>query len=119
MNSKNYSPLKRIRSSWNADRVATACTRKKSTYVRRPHKKSAVRTMKISDLYVEEYGEAAYANWKLREDHIDSLMRGGEYTAAQIRELREDNLRCMKEEGAHRNDARLVQHLGFQVGIAA
>ena len=59
-------------------------------------------------IYALEYGEAAYTNWKLREAHIDSLMRGGEYTASQIRELREKNLRCMKEEGAHHNDPRVI-----------
>ena len=116
---KNYSPLNRIRSSWNADRVAASCTHKKSTYVRRAHKRSAVKSMKASDLYVKEYGETAYENWKIREERINSLMRSGEYAASQIRELREDNLRRMKEEGAHRNDAHSVHSLGFQVGIAA
>ena len=102
----------KMKSSWNPDRVAAACLGKRSFATRRPqhtHTKSQVKVMKASDLLIAEYGEKAYNAWKLREAEIDTLMRDGRHSKYEIIQLREDNFRQMKAEGAQVRDARIVR----------
>ena len=87
-----------IHSSWHSDRIAAAIAAKKHAYAHR----TAVKTMKTSDLYIKEYGEKAYMDWKLREEKINALQHGGEYSKAQIVQLRESSFRQMKAEGSRR-----------------
>ena len=91
-----------IRSSWNTDRIASASMAKKSPAPRRAHKRPPVKVMKESDLYIREYGEKAYYEWKRRESEIDALWLGGRCGTAEIIKMREDNLRRMKAAGAAR-----------------
>ncbi len=89
-----------IRSSWNSDRVASVFVQKSHASSYRSHKRrSSAKTMKVSDIYIKEYGEMAYNAWKRREEEIDSMMRKG-YSVSQIAKLREENLRQMKEADA-------------------
>ena len=92
-----------IRSSWHSDRIAANLMEKERTCVRRSHKKSNVKVMKASDLYIREYGEKAYLDWMLREEKINALMRSGEYSKHEICKLREESFRRMKAEGASRD----------------
>ncbi|MBR3222578.1 MAG: hypothetical protein IKF72_10150 [Kiritimatiellae bacterium] len=89
-----------IRSSWHSDRIAANLMEKQRACVRRSHKKSNVKVMKASDLYIREYGEKAYLDWMLREEKIDALMRSGECSKHEICRLREESFRRMKTEGA-------------------
>lgn len=91
-----------IRSSWNTDRIAAASMAKKSPAPRRAHKRPPVKVMKESDLYIREYGEKAYYEWKRREAEIDAMWSCGRYAASEIVKMREDNLRRMKAAGAAR-----------------
>ena len=91
-----------IRSSWNTDRIASASMAKKSPAPRRAHKRPPVKVMKESDLYVREYGEKAYYEWKHREAAIDAMWSSGRYDASEIAKMREDSLRQMKAAGAAR-----------------
>ena len=92
-----------IRSSWNPDRVAAASMAKKSHAPRRTYnKRPAAKVMKVSDLYIREYGEKAYYAWKRREAEIDALWLSGRCGAAEIIKMRADNLRQMKAAGASR-----------------
>ena len=91
-----------IRSSWNTDRIASASMAKKSLAPRRAHKRPPVKVMKESDLYIREYGEKAYYEWKHREAEIDAMWSSGRYAASEIVKMREDNLRRMKAAGAAR-----------------
>ena len=91
-----------IRSSWNTDRIAAASMAKKSPAPRRAHKRPPVKVMKESDLYIREYGEKAYYEWKRREAEIDAMWSSGRYAASEIVKMREDNLRRMKAAGAAR-----------------
>lgn len=91
-----------IRSSWNTDRIAAASMAKKSPAPRRAHKRPSVKVMKESDLYIREYGEKAYYEWKRREAEIDAMWSSGRYAASEIVKMREDNLRRMKAAGAAR-----------------
>ena len=93
-----------IRSSWHFDRIAANLMEKEHTCVCRSHKKSNVKVMKASDLYIREYGEKAYLDWMLREEKINSLMRSGEYSKHEICKLREESFRRMKAEGASRDE---------------
>ena len=87
-----------IGSSWNCDRIAANCNCAKSRgIVRRYVKKSQPKTMKASDLYIQEYGEAAYKAWKHREEEIDSMMKSIYYSRAKIAQFRKDNFRKMAE----------------------
>lgn len=102
----------KMKSSWNPDRVAAACLGKRSSATRRPqhtHTKSQVKVMKASDLLIAEYGEKAYNAWKLREAEIDALMLDGRHSKYEIIQLREDNFRQMKAEGAQVRGARTVR----------
>jgi hypothetical protein len=56
--------------------------------------------MKVSDQYIQEYGEAAYQAWKRREEEIDSMMDSIHYSRAEIAQLRKENFRKMKEGSA-------------------
>ena len=89
-----------MHSSWNSDRVAAAFIARKPATSRRPQKRSGVKLLKASDLYIREYGEEAYNAWKWRESEIDALMISGKYRTDEIIQLREENLRRMKAEGA-------------------
>jgi len=91
-----------IHSSWNPDRIAAASMAKKSPAPRRAHKRPSVKVMKESDLYIREYGEKAYYEWKRREAEIDAMWSSGRYVASEIVKMREDNLRRMKAAGAAR-----------------
>ena len=91
-----------IRSSWNTDRIASASMAKKSPAPRRAHKRPPVKVMKESDLYIREYGEKAYYEWKRREAEIDAMWSSGRYAASEIVKMREDNLRRMKAAGVAR-----------------
>ena len=91
-----------IHSSWNTDRIAFASMAKKSPAPRRAHKRPSVKVMKESDLYIREYGEKAYYEWKRREAEIDALWLSGRCGTAEIIKMREDNLRRMKAAGAAR-----------------
>ena len=91
-----------IRSSWNTDRIASASMAKKSPAPRRAHKRPPVKVMKESDLYIREYGEKAYYEWKRREAEIDAMWSSGRYAASEIAKMREDSLRQMKAAGAAR-----------------
>ena len=92
-----------IRSSWNPDRVAAASMAKKSHAPRRTYnKRPAAKAMKMSDLYIRDYGEKAYYAWKRREAEIDALWLSGKYGTAEIVKMREDSLRQMKAAGAAR-----------------
>jgi hypothetical protein len=75
---------------------------KKSPAPRRAHKRPSVKVMKESDLYIREYGEKAYYEWKRREAEIDAMWSSGRYVASEIVKMREDNLRRMKAAGAAR-----------------
>ena len=91
-----------IRSSWNPDRIAAASMAKKSPAPRRAHKRPPVKVMKASDLYIREYGEKAYYEWKRREAEIDAMWSSGRYDASEIAKMREDSFRQMKAAGAAR-----------------
>ena len=87
-----------IGSSWNCDRIAANCNCVKfRRIVRRYVKKPQPKTMKASDYYIQEYGEAAYKAWKRREEEIDSMMDSIHYSRAEIAQLRKENFRKMKE----------------------
>ena len=58
--------------------------------------------MKMSDLYIRDYGEKAYYAWERREAEIDAMWSSGRYAASEIVKMREDNLRRMKAAGAAR-----------------
>ena len=90
-----------IHSSWNPDRIAAASMARKSPAPRRTYnKRPAAKVMKVSDLYIREYGEKAYYAWKRRESEIDALWLSGRCGTAEIIKMREDNLRQMKAAGA-------------------
>ena len=90
-----------IHSSWNPDRIAAASMARKSPAPRRTYnKRPAAKVMKVSDLYIREYGEKAYYEWKRREAEIDAMWSSGRYAASEIAKMREDNLRQMKAAGA-------------------
>ena len=91
-----------IHSSWNTDRIAAASMAGKSHAPRRIYKRPAAKVMKVSDLYIREYGEKAYYAWKRRESEIDALWLSGRCGTAEIIKMREDNLRQMKAAGAAR-----------------
>ena len=91
-----------IHSSWNTDRIASASMAKKSPAPRRAHKRPSVKVMKESDLYIREYGEKAYYEWKRREAEIDAMWSSGRYAASEIAKMREDSFRQMKAAGAAR-----------------
>jgi len=91
-----------IRSSWNTDRIAAARMTGKSHAPRRIYKRPTVQVTKESDLYIGDYGEQAYYEWKHREAAIDALWLGGRCGTAEIIKMREDNLRRMKAAGAAR-----------------
>lgn len=91
-----------IRSSWNTDRIASASMAKKSPVPRRAHTRPPVKVMKESDLYIREYGEKAYYEWKRREAEIDAMWSSGRYAASEIVKMREDSFRRMKAAGAAR-----------------
>ncbi len=93
----------RIRSSWNADRVAASCIAGKSTAASRPQKRSAgkAKVMNAAELYIQEYGVEAYADWKRREAEIDELVLSGSCNRAQVVKLREENFRRMKSGASH------------------
>ena len=91
-----------IRSSWNTDRIAAAMMARKSPTTRHIYKRPAVRVMKASDIYIKEYGEQAYYEWKHREAEIDAMWNRGKHGAYEIAKLREDNFRHMKAAGAAR-----------------
>ena len=92
-----------IHSSWNPDRIAAASMARKSPAPRRTYnKRPAAKVMKVSDLYIREYGEKAYYAWKRRESEIDALWLSGRCGTAEIIKMREDNLRRMKAAGAAR-----------------
>lgn len=93
-----------IRSSWNTDRIASASMAKKSPAPRRAHKRPPVKVMKESDLYIREYGEKAYYEWKHREAAIDAMWDSGKYDASEIAKMREDSFRQMKAAGAARGE---------------
>lgn len=84
----------KIRSSYNADRVATCCINKPRKEYRRA--KSVCKTMSAQGLYTQLYGREAYQAWKCREAEISILAKSGDYSAAQICAFREVNLRQMK-----------------------
>lgn len=84
-------------SSWNSDRVAANYIAKRPRSTRRYHKKSAVKVMKASELYIEEYGQEAYQAWKRREEELDGMLSSGCYTRAEIGQLRKENYLKMKE----------------------
>ena len=87
-----------IGSSWNCDRIAANCTCARSRRIARRYvKKSQPKIMKVSDQYIQEYGEAAYQAWKRREEEIDSMMDSIHYSRAEIAQLRKENFRRMKE----------------------
>ena len=87
-----------ISSSWNCDRIAANCICARSRNVARRYvKKSQPKIMKVSDQYIQEYGEAAYQAWKRREEEIDSMMDSIRYSRAEIAQLRKENFRKMKE----------------------
>jgi len=91
-----------IRSSWNTDRIAAASMAGKSHAPRRIYKRPAVRVMKASDIYIREYGEQAYYEWKHREAEIDAMWNSGKHGSSEIAKMREDNFRHMKAAGAAR-----------------
>ena len=91
-----------IRSSWNPDRIAAARMDRKSPSTRRIYKRPVVKVAKESDLYIREYGEQAYYEWKHREAEIDAMWNSGKHDASEIAKMREDNLRHMKAAGAAR-----------------
>ena len=66
-----------IRSSWNTDRVAAARMGGKSRAPRRIYKRPTVQVTKESDLYIGDYGEQAYYEWKHREAAIDAMWSSG------------------------------------------
>ena len=87
-----------IGSSWNCDRIAANCTCVRSRSIARCYvKKSQPKIMKVSDQYIQEYGEAAYQAWKCREEEIDSMMDSIHYSRAEIAQLRKENFCRMKE----------------------
>ena len=90
-----------IGSSWNCDRIAANCICARSRNVARRYvKKSQPKIMKVSDQYIQEYGEAAYQAWKRREEEIDSMMDSIHYSRAEIAQLRKENFHRMKEGSA-------------------
>ena len=91
-----------IRSSWNTDRIAAASMAGKSHAPRRIYKRPTVQVTKESDLYIGDYGEQAYYEWKRREAEIDAMWSSGRYAASEIAKMREDSLRQMKAAGAAR-----------------
>jgi hypothetical protein len=91
-----------IHSSWNPDRIAAASMAGKSHAPRRIYKRPTVQVTKESDLYIGDYGEQAYYEWKHREAAIDAMWSSGRYAASEIVKMREDNLRRMKAAGAAR-----------------
>lgn len=91
-----------IRCSWNTDRIAAASMAGKSHAPRRIYKRPPVQVMKESDLYIGDYGEQAYYEWKHREAEIDAMWDSGKYDASEIAKMREDSLRQMKAAGAAR-----------------
>ena len=86
----------KIRSSYNADRVATCC-------INKPHRSAARRlrggckTFNTRELYIKLYGLAAYQAWMRRETEITAMAAQGGYRADYITNLREENFRKMKE----------------------
>ena len=91
-----------IRSSWNTDRIAAAGMARKSHAPRHTYKRPVVKVTKERDLYIGEYGEQAYYEWKHREAEIDVMWNSGKYDASEIAKMREDNFRHMKAAGAAR-----------------
>ena len=91
-----------IRSSWNTDRIAAASMAGKSYAPRHIYKRPVVKVTKESDLYIREYGEQAYYEWKHREAEIDTMWSSGKHGASEIAKMREDNFRHMKAAGAVR-----------------
>ena len=91
-----------IHSSWNTDRIAAASMARKSPAPRRIYKRPPVQVTKESDLYIGDYGEQAYYEWKHREAAIDAMWSSGRYDASEIAKMREDSLRQMKAAGAAR-----------------
>ena len=89
-----------IHSSWNPDRIAAASMAGKSRAPRRIYKRPTVQVTKESDLYIGDYGEQAYYEWKHSEAEIDAMWNSGKYEAYEIAKLREDNFRHMKAAGA-------------------
>lgn len=85
------------RSSWRPDRFETACICKKCVKNSGNIRKSVVKVMKESDLYVEEYGKEAYETWKKREEEIDKMMKSFVCSRYEIIRLREENYRQMKK----------------------
>ena len=91
-----------FRSSWNPDRIAAARMARKSSPTRHIYKRPVVKVTMESDLYIGDYGEQAYYEWKRREAEIDAMWSSGRYDASEIAKVREDSLRQMKAAGAAR-----------------